>query len=103
MTSSRLSRTVQINLSHNQWEPIGFGLTPDADPYVQLIGPPLCINGSMLHVMAYQVVERDGVQEPAAEALREDYEIMQQLYSGHYDTVTLYEREYVLLIHPYNH
>lgn len=101
-TFRRFNQTVAIHIDNDQWDAIGYNGTPDEDRKIRLMGPPLCINGTMLHVMAYQVVDRDGVQEPAAEALREDYALMQQLYEGAYETVTIGQRQYVLLIHPYS-
>lgn len=100
-TFRRFEAAVTIDLDEHQWDAIGYHGTPNEDPRIRLMGPPLCINGTLLHVMAYQVVEREGVQEPAAEVLRKDYELMQKLYEGAYETVTINGRQYVLHIHPY--
>jgi hypothetical protein len=93
---------IDVTIPEDRWAPIGWHSTPNEDPWIRLMGPPLCINGCLMHVMAYQVKTVNDVQEPAHRALVEDYLLMQQIYEGAYETVTVRNREYVLIIHPYS-
>lgn len=93
---------VAIDLDDDQWEPVGYHGTQNEDPRIRLMGPPVSVNGMLLHTMALEVVDRDGIQEPAAKALREDYDLLQKLYSGCYNTLTVRNRTYVVFLHPYS-
>lgn len=92
---------IDLTIDEDRWEPVGWHRKPNEDPRIRLMGPPLCINGCFMHVMAYEVTFVDDVQEPAHPALAEDYLLMQKIYNGAYETVTIRGRQYMLLIHPY--
>lgn len=99
--TSTVRSPIRLIIPQEQWEPIGYN-NRDEDPYIRLFGPPLNINGAFMHVMAIQVHVKDGLQQAAHPALEPLFDQMQAIYDGVYNTVTIYERQYVLLIHPYS-
>jgi hypothetical protein len=92
---------IDVTIPEDRWEPVGYLGGPNEDRWIRLMGPSLCINGCFLHVMAYEVTEVDDVQQPAHPVLHEDFTYMQRIYEGAYETVTIRNRQYVLLLHPY--
>lgn len=66
-----------------------------------LIGPSIQVLDAMHHLMAYEVEERNGLQEIINPQFVMDYDAMQSIYAGCYQTATIRGRQYVLLMHPY--
>jgi hypothetical protein len=92
---------IRLNIPDEAWRPVGYNDTGE-DLYCRL-SATMDLGQCSLHMNAYEVtLDKNECQVAVNPDCQSDLDLMAQLYEGCYETLTIFGREYVILIHPFS-
>ena len=93
--------TINLTIPDDAWEQTGWS-DPATDAADRLLAQ-VCVCGTMHHLEAYRVEDRDDgmIYLANPEMERERMPQLQEMYDGGYETVTIRGQKYVLFMFPH--